>query len=1251
MTSVGWAPEQTRRFFRAFHKYGTEFDKVARVVAGGKGAELCEALYRSHQAYLSLDKSFQSEVAFVSMVQDAARHSAQAKKEEDEDEHEQIAVVEQRLQQQQQQQRRRQDGLTTAAPASLLGAAALDGSANLATDQDDNDDAAAARQQEQQHIKQVEEGQGEEEEEEEGEEEEAKVKQTLAAGRARRTPKRPLHFDQQQEATAAAATAAGRILSPTSTGKRARAVRSASKASNAGNDMYYYDEGFGAITESARKRRASQKRLDFESGLAIGGDGSHGYHTAGRHHQQQQQQQQQGKRKDNAAEHHGIHALLALAAADGGDDEAMLMGEEGEGEEEEGYTGGIGTLGGLQGRGLQQLYNSDFDSERDFLSDDDDDDDEQDAGALVEDEDDMDFETELKRKGRRTPHATPHKGKGGRPGSAHTTPRRQNQGGGGVPGSGRGGGASGRALLASPGVLKSLASPHVLGGGAGYGDEGIYGHHLGGEGMNHLLHHHLGGYGAPGSGPGGGGMGRGTAAAVAAAAVARFGNRLAARAKLKKRLRRKRPIQKSIAYILPIRSLFGRRQSLNSSMGGSAAQSLLAAAAGNVGSYGEEVPAGIPMTPPEAAMRHALNARARKWAGIEFVTCAVDRPWLMAGSSMLTGLAEQVGLGGNVKLTRKEWSMLKSAAFGRPRRLSRAFLNDERVRLEYFREAARLSYQPPGGGGKSAADVKEQQGEQEVVEANGTETSIVEEDTTPPAAGVGGVAVEGDTTVQPEKEPAEPAVTIIKPTIPVETLPKRLNVGQKVVALHPNTGQLHDGTILTAAPQWYRIQFDRRELGVEPVRDTDLMPADPWLNLPSNITDAAADGEDEGEDGDGGKRSVITLNGRHYVNGVFQKPPAPITKTGSVKRLDRPGSNAAAMVGVGGTPPHMLHGTASGATPGSMGMGLGMGMGVTTPGVAGSLGLGGGGGGGSGAMGTAMVINPAATPYAMAAAAAAGMLQQQQQQRAAANEGLQKKLQAELAVLLDKKEALLGKLKEMNNKVETEKRKGKRVGIAAAAATAKTPNFVEAYAEVVLTLKGVNDEIHEKLAEFGKFGLNICVGSSLKAAAAAAGPSLSSAASPDDKKGKDEEKKEEREDGEGEIGAEGEEDEEKEAAAKVPIPLTNPAELQSLSHLEAWAVVSSCRQKMAEDRRTEGSSDDIDAIILPNVMNLIQSCVTTLVMLQQGSERGVSMSVLTQGLEASLKTVKPKSKENQELFGEVQAAMKQLKTLLLASDK
>lgn len=44
------------------------------MVGGGKSPDLCEALYRQHQAYLSLDKRHQSEVAFVAMVQDAFNH-------------------------------------------------------------------------------------------------------------------------------------------------------------------------------------------------------------------------------------------------------------------------------------------------------------------------------------------------------------------------------------------------------------------------------------------------------------------------------------------------------------------------------------------------------------------------------------------------------------------------------------------------------------------------------------------------------------------------------------------------------------------------------------------------------------------------------------------------------------------------------------------------------------------------------------------------------------------------------------------------------------------------------------------------------------------------------------------------------------------------------------------------------------------------------------------------------------------------
>ena len=121
-------------------------------------------------------------------------------------------------------------------------------------------------------------------------------------------------------------------------------------------------------------------------------------------------------------------------------------------------------------------------------------------------------------------------------------------------------------------------------------------------------------------------------------------------------------------------------------------------------------------------------------------------------------------------------------------------------------------------------------------------------------------------------------------------LPRQLTVSQRVTARHPVTRQLHDGDILTIAPDCYRyasrsgvgeadklatniavylaagfwgkggahgwiscmqrklwsemvqgitigmccrVQFDRRELGVELVKDVDVMPIDPTDNLPS----------------------------------------------------------------------------------------------------------------------------------------------------------------------------------------------------------------------------------------------------------------------------------------------------------------------------------------------------------------------------------------------------------------------------------
>ena len=68
-------------------------------------------------------------------------------------------------------------------------------------------------------------------------------------------------------------------------------------------------------------------------------------------------------------------------------------------------------------------------------------------------------------------------------------------------------------------------------------------------------------------------------------------------------------------------------------------------------------------------------------------------------------------------------------------------------------------------------------------------------------------------------------------------------VGQRVTARHPVTRQLHDGDILTTGHSLYRVQFDRRELGVELIKNVDVMPIDPTENLPvSMLASAAAKG-------------------------------------------------------------------------------------------------------------------------------------------------------------------------------------------------------------------------------------------------------------------------------------------------------------------------------------------------------------------------------------------------------------------------
>lgn len=130
-----------------------------------------------------------------------------------------------------------------------------------------------------------------------------------------------------------------------------------------------------------------------------------------------------------------------------------------------------------------------------------------------------------------------------------------------------------------------------------------------------------------------------------------------------------------------------------------------------------------------------------------------------------------VGLGHIPRLTRVEWSVIRSS-LGKPRRFSENFLREERKKLEQYRESVRKHY---------------------------TELR-----------------------------------TGIREGLPTD-LARPLFVGQRVIALHPKTREVHDGSVLTVDHDKCRIQFDRPDIGVEFVMDVDCMPLNPLENMPEAL--------------------------------------------------------------------------------------------------------------------------------------------------------------------------------------------------------------------------------------------------------------------------------------------------------------------------------------------------------------------------------------------------------------------------------
>ncbi|XP_019080574.1 protein ALWAYS EARLY 2 isoform X1 [Vitis vinifera] len=132
---------------------------------------------------------------------------------------------------------------------------------------------------------------------------------------------------------------------------------------------------------------------------------------------------------------------------------------------------------------------------------------------------------------------------------------------------------------------------------------------------------------------------------------------------------------------------------------------------------------------------------------------------------------DHVGLGHIQRLSRVEWDVIRSS-LGKPRRFSERFLHEEKEKLKQYRKSVRTHYTELRTGAREGLP---------------------------------------------------------------RDLARPLSVGQRVIALHPKTREVHNGSVLTVDHDKCMVQFDRAEIGVEFVMDIDCMPSDPLDNMPEAL--------------------------------------------------------------------------------------------------------------------------------------------------------------------------------------------------------------------------------------------------------------------------------------------------------------------------------------------------------------------------------------------------------------------------------
>lgn len=185
-------------------------------------------------------------------------------------------------------------------------------------------------------------------------------------------------------------------------------------------------------------------------------------------------------------------------------------------------------------------------------------------------------------------------------------------------------------------------------------------------------------------------------------------------------------------------------------------------------------PPGIPPDHPLALMaKQCGNERKRKLAIAEWFMPAIDEDWFARNDFKRFVKHCQVDESTWAKQTRQKWREIRKA-LGPVRRLSLSFLRDERVRLEYHRQAARA---------KAEASLKGLKLDQETIDE----------------------------------------LTAPNDNAELVPIPDPCTVGQRVLAIHPIAKRAYVGSVLTVSMNNIRVQFDDASLGSEQCRDIDVM--------------------------------------------------------------------------------------------------------------------------------------------------------------------------------------------------------------------------------------------------------------------------------------------------------------------------------------------------------------------------------------------------------------------------------------------